>query len=253
MSTMTQLTFAVGAVVLLGLLEPTATTTPGIPEGQPYDVTMTASTDFTYPMRDVDLVGVFSGPAGRGLVLPGFWDGGRTFRIRFTPTAAGEWTYTTVSSDPGLDSQTGTVEATAPDPVAAGFATGASVRRPIAACEPDCAALFGGSEERPDLTRLHALDVTVADAQRAGVLVDMRLFARESDAAIVDAHAHGMMEYLIARYAAYPNIVWCAGSAGTPAGAGSRAAVRGLVRTLDPYFAVGDWRRPVFASCGPAT
>lgn len=38
---------------------------------------------------------VFRGPDGGERVVPGFWDGGRTWRIRFTPERPGEWTYET--------------------------------------------------------------------------------------------------------------------------------------------------------------
>lgn len=41
-----------------------------------------------------------------------FWDGGNTWKIRFAPTVVGNWSFTTVSSDPTdtvLHGQTGTV------------------------------------------------------------------------------------------------------------------------------------------------
>ena len=80
----------------------------------------------------------------------------------------------------------------------------------------------------------------------------MRLFARDTTTELEDLHLLGVIEYLVARYAAYPNIVWCAGAPAARTGAGSRAALRGFIRTLDPYYAVGHWRRPVFASCDTA-
>jgi len=49
-----------------------------------------------------------SGPAkGQSLSVAGFWDGGQTWRVRFAPPAAGEWTYRSRSKDPGLDGKTG--------------------------------------------------------------------------------------------------------------------------------------------------
>jgi hypothetical protein len=44
---------------------------------------------------------------GQQLKVTGFWDGGRTWRIRFAPPASGEWSYRSSSTDPGLDGQTG--------------------------------------------------------------------------------------------------------------------------------------------------
>jgi hypothetical protein len=238
------------AVVGLGLLAPRAAAVKRVPQGQPYDIVLPASADFPNPMQDVDLTAVLQGPNGQELIVPGFWDGGRMFRIRFTLTAPGEWSYMTVSSDPALDAQAGTLDAAPPSPPKA-FVTVSpgGPRRPISACEPDCSALFGSKDGMPDFTKLRALDTTIADAQRDGALVDVRLFARDSRSDVLDPHAYGIVEYLVARYAAFPNVVWCAGSSGAPTGAGSRAALRGLVRTLDPYFSVGGWRRPIFASC----
>ena len=45
--------------------------------------------------------------------VPGFWDGGNIWRVRFVCTSVGDWTYTTTCSDTsntGLHGQTGTVK-----------------------------------------------------------------------------------------------------------------------------------------------
>jgi hypothetical protein len=242
------------AVLGLGLLAPRSTVAKRVTQGQPYDVVLSASADFPNPMQDVDLTGVLQGPNGQELIVPGFWDGGRVFRIRFTLTTPGQWSYMTVSSDPSLDAQAGTLEAApASPPKAFVTVTPGGPRRPIIACEPDCSALFGNRDGMPDFAKMRALDTTIADAQRDGALVDVRLFAQASRSEVMDPHAYGIVEYLVARYAAFPNVVWCAGSPAAPSGAGSRAAVRGLVRTLDPYFSVSGWRRPIFASCEGAS
>jgi hypothetical protein len=241
--------YVAGTVAVLGLIAPRPAVVKRVPQGQPYDIVLPASADFANPMQDVDLTAVLQGPHGQELIVPGFWDGGRMFRVRFTLTAPGEWSYMTVSSDPGLDAQSGVLEA-APAPVAKAFSNVAPgvARRQISACEPDCSALFKSTNGLPDLAQLRALDATIADAQRDGSLVDVRLFAQDTSD-IPDPHAYGVVEYLVARYAAFPNVIWCAGSSVAPSGAGSRAALRGLVRTLDPYFTVGGKQRPIFASC----
>lgn len=46
----------------------------------------------------------------------GFWDGGRTFRVRFVATAPGEWRWTTGSNQPGdagLNAGSGSLRAVA--------------------------------------------------------------------------------------------------------------------------------------------
>jgi Domain of unknown function (DUF5060) len=249
---MTLLAYLANLMSVFGMVAPLF---PGasVPEGQPYDITLTSSSDVVYPIRDVDLIGVFTGPSGRTLVLPGFWDGGRSFRIRFTPTVPGEWNYTTVSSDPALDAQMAMLNVI-PNRGVSGFEDrwADGTRRAVAGCVPDCSTFFDASEEQPDVVRLRALDATIAEAQRAGSTVDLRLFARSSEVEALDPRIHGIIEYFVARYAAYPNVVWCAGSSTVQSGVGSRAALRGLVRTLDPYYAIADWRRPVLSSCGEA-
>jgi hypothetical protein len=57
----------------------------------------------------------FRGPAGQTLKIPGYWDGGRTWKVRFTPTAPGVWTYQTTfggGEDPGLSQQQGVLDVT---------------------------------------------------------------------------------------------------------------------------------------------
>lgn len=41
----------------------------------------------------VTVTGVFEGPDGRALRVPGFWDGEKLWHVRMCPTAAGPWSY----------------------------------------------------------------------------------------------------------------------------------------------------------------
>ena len=51
-------------------------------------------------------------PSGREMRIPGFWDGGRTFRVRFAPPQAGAWTWRTECADePSLGGRTGSFTA----------------------------------------------------------------------------------------------------------------------------------------------
>ena len=52
---------------------------------------------------DVDLRGVFTGPGGVQLVVPGFYDGENTWIIRFSPTAVGHWSMRTSSPAAALN------------------------------------------------------------------------------------------------------------------------------------------------------
>jgi hypothetical protein len=46
-----------------------------------------------YDVREVALEGLFTGPNGTSMTVPGFWDGEDSWRIRFTLSSGGAWTY----------------------------------------------------------------------------------------------------------------------------------------------------------------
>jgi hypothetical protein len=55
---------------------------------------------------DVDLVGEFTGPGGVTIVIPAFYDGSNTWKIRFAPTLVGQWSMRTISPVAALNGQT---------------------------------------------------------------------------------------------------------------------------------------------------
>ena len=63
------------------------------------------------PYLTVRLDAEFRSPRFRTLKLPGFWDGGRRFVVRFAPTGPGEWIFRTVSNVAGLNEREGRVTA----------------------------------------------------------------------------------------------------------------------------------------------
>ncbi len=67
------------------------------------------------PYLDVTLGATFYGPNGEMLTVEGFWAGADQWTIRFAPTSAGQWSWTTQSNDGVLDGQTGTISCTASD------------------------------------------------------------------------------------------------------------------------------------------
>jgi len=56
----------------------------------------------------------FSGISGNALsrtyLVPGFWDGGNTWIVRFAPPCSGSWIYETMSPDKGLNKKKGKIE-----------------------------------------------------------------------------------------------------------------------------------------------
>ena len=54
---------------------------------------------------------VFTHDSGEAIARPGFWDGGKTFRVRFAPTKPGRWSWSTICrGDAALDGKTGALE-----------------------------------------------------------------------------------------------------------------------------------------------
>jgi hypothetical protein len=78
------------------------------------EITLTASRDFDNPYTSAMVWVDLTGPNFQKRVY-GFWDGGRTFRVRVVATAPGAWRWRSGSSppDPGMEGKTGTFTATA--------------------------------------------------------------------------------------------------------------------------------------------
>jgi len=76
-----------------------------------YEIALTATQDYANPYTDVHVEAEFIYESGLTLRRPAFWDGGRTWKIRFaSPGVSGDWTWNSSSSpnDEGLDQQSGT-------------------------------------------------------------------------------------------------------------------------------------------------
>src|SRR5437870_1472146 len=61
------------------------------------------------PVHTVEMRVELAAPSGTRHTAPAFWDGDRTWRVRFCPDEIGMWTYATrcEPADPGLEGQTG--------------------------------------------------------------------------------------------------------------------------------------------------
>jgi hypothetical protein len=75
----------------------------------PTDLTFASTTVYSNPFQNVSISATFTGPGGITLTVPGFYAGSQTWKVRFSPTAEGAWSYTTSSADPNLINQTGTI------------------------------------------------------------------------------------------------------------------------------------------------
>jgi hypothetical protein len=53
--------------------------------------------------------------SGKKIILDGYWDGGKSWKVRFAPTQKGTWNWQSTSSDRGLNNKRGDIIAMSPD------------------------------------------------------------------------------------------------------------------------------------------
>jgi|GEM_PF-4272748 len=83
---------------------------------QRWECALESTRDYASPVADVTLRVTFTGPGGKAFLAHGFWDGGRTFRIRCAFPERGMWRWRTECSDrrnEGLHGRSGSVRVTA--------------------------------------------------------------------------------------------------------------------------------------------
>ena len=100
-----------GMVFTTQARSPVADCTQWMAQTIPFEAGKTYADPFVAVRLDLVLTHTASGTV---LTVPGFWDGGNTWRVRFALTKPGMWTYATVCSDPtdaGLHARTGTLNA----------------------------------------------------------------------------------------------------------------------------------------------
>jgi hypothetical protein len=75
-----------------------------------FEQAFTSSVAYSNALQDARLTVTFASPLGTTHQVDGFWDGGMTWRVRFSPDQPGRWTFKTSCSDApnqGLNGQTG--------------------------------------------------------------------------------------------------------------------------------------------------
>jgi hypothetical protein len=83
------------------------------------ELALTSERDYPNGYTDADVWAELTHDSGATLRRPAFWDGGRTWKIRFaSPIGEGRWIWRSFSSieDPGLAAQSGEIVCTAGPP-----------------------------------------------------------------------------------------------------------------------------------------
>src|SRR6266404_7700864 len=93
-----------GLVTLLGSSPPAGAATrskraPVVPKWGRLDQSFKSSVRYANAIQQATLRVTFISPDGRTNQVEGFWDGGKTWRVRFCPDVAGRWTFRTSCSD----------------------------------------------------------------------------------------------------------------------------------------------------------
>jgi len=99
----------VSAVLLTGL-PVTAAAADTVERWRVHEISFAAQGEYADPFSEVELDVTFTGPGDITMVMPAFWDGGGTWKVRFAPTEPGNWSYITScsnTSDAGLHDQSG--------------------------------------------------------------------------------------------------------------------------------------------------
>ncbi len=74
-------------------------------------ISFETSREYENPFLDVSIWASFKGPNGETVKREAYWDGGKTYRVSFAPTAVGKWNYIlSAPEDSGLNGVSGEIE-----------------------------------------------------------------------------------------------------------------------------------------------
>lgn len=86
-----------------------------------FEITLNSSETIANPYVDAQVGIEFRGPDAKPVVVPAFWDGGGTFRVRFAPRLTGIWTWRSLSRIEDLNAKSGAFECINVQPAVRGF------------------------------------------------------------------------------------------------------------------------------------
>ncbi|HWF19079.1 MAG TPA: DUF4038 domain-containing protein, partial [Verrucomicrobiae bacterium] len=89
-----------------------------VPKWGRYEQQFRSATNYPNPLEDATLKVYLTSPLGENFTTYGFWDGGKVWRVRFSPNFPGKWKFRTVCSDAanqGLHNITGEFTCTVED------------------------------------------------------------------------------------------------------------------------------------------
>lgn len=273
-----------------------------VPKWSVAEVSLTAASEPANAYLDTHVTAQFTGPHGESKSVQGFWDGGKMFKLRYTPESEGRWTYRTSSNDPGLNGKTGYIDSTPAtsgihgflrrDPqhpfhwafddgthffmlgqtyyeligtarakaewrhaidrsAATGF-TKVRLRLFVKTCgnreNPiPCSSPYLSDKDHLDLEHWRAADETIQYLLRKGIVADLMPFNSGERYFGTPEQDARFLQYVVARYAAYPNVIWCVTNEYQRTGRSIEYMnVLGTkLRDSDPWIRAGESLRPL--------
>ncbi len=105
--------YVISVLVLLGCAVNPETKIEEVPQWTTYEISLNSDTAYANNYTDIQVAATFENERGERMIRPGFWDGGSTWKIRFSPPdTASTWTWITECSDganTGLHKQEGSL------------------------------------------------------------------------------------------------------------------------------------------------
>lgn len=98
------------AATLIAATITRAAPSPVVSKWERFEVALKSSVRYSNAVQQAELEATFVSPLGETNRVPGFWDGRKTWRVRFAPDMPGRWVYFTSCSDAanqGLHQQSG--------------------------------------------------------------------------------------------------------------------------------------------------
>lgn len=105
------------ALLFTGALASVLAADPVVAKWGRFEHTFESSVAYSNPIQQATLRVTFMSPAGETNGVYGFWDGGKTWRVRFSPNRPGKWAWAATCTDTqnkGLHLQSGSFVCTAP-------------------------------------------------------------------------------------------------------------------------------------------
>ncbi|MDY6938879.1 MAG: DUF4038 domain-containing protein [Cyanobacteriota bacterium] len=78
-----------------------------------FEQSFTDAGNYSNPYADVTATATLTAPGGETQTIPLFWDGGDSWKLRYSPDLKGTWNWSINSSDSGLDGESGSFQVVA--------------------------------------------------------------------------------------------------------------------------------------------